>query len=242
MKTILAIIAAVWTASAQAEDMQKYLSDTVTMTQEGKHEEALKRHIWFHDHSLEHDQAMYGVRLSFALGYWKELGEVYPPAKAALIETRDRKAKAILDGENNLHLFHDVIALNRTLGDQDMSVSLFEQVDQKQPEAAKTYWDVAKDAVIGAKRYDLAQKYMGNPIQEFTKVKAMYDRNVGLYDDPRMGGEHFKTYNVNMLVEESLKLIEVALSLKDEESAKDIKAKASSLVEDQRLRDAKPKE
>ena len=42
---------------------------------------------------------MYGVRLSFALSYWEQLGEVYPPALTALKKTRDDKTALLLDGK-----------------------------------------------------------------------------------------------------------------------------------------------
>src|SRR4051812_29867743 len=54
-----------------------------TATHEGRFEEALSQFIWFHEHSLEEDRAYLGVRLSFALSYWMELAERYPPARAA---------------------------------------------------------------------------------------------------------------------------------------------------------------
>ncbi len=66
----------------------------------------------------------------------------------------------------------------------------------------------------------------------------MYDRNTSLYDDPRMGGDRFKSFNENNLVEESLKLIEVALTLGNKTAALDIQAKALAEVEDSRLRNA----
>lgn len=47
-------------------------------TREGNHETALRELIWFHDHSLEEDPALCGVRLSFALSYWMEVAQVYP--------------------------------------------------------------------------------------------------------------------------------------------------------------------
>ena len=47
--------------------MQKYLSDTQEMVRKGKYKEALERFVWFHEHALEHDPAMTGVRLSFAV-------------------------------------------------------------------------------------------------------------------------------------------------------------------------------
>lgn len=238
MKTLLLLFTLLTASQIKAEDVQKYLSDTGDLVRTGKHEEALKRHIWFHDHALEHEPAMYGVRLSFALSSWKELGEKYPPAMKALVEVRDRKMKSLLEGRESHELFHDVASINSVLGEPEKTVSLFEQIDEKQPKAAKGYWNVAKDAVIDSKRYDLAKKYIGNPAREFIQLKAMYDYNTSLYDDPRIGGNQFKVYNENNLVEESLRLIEVSRALGNRKDALDIQAKALAVVEDARLRNA----
>lgn len=96
--------------------------------------------------------------------------------------------------------------------ENEKTVQLFKQIDEDDPERAKQFWDIASDPVIEAKNYDLARKYIGNPVREFRKVKASYDRNTALYDDPRIGGESFVAYNENRLAEESLKLIELALA------------------------------
>ena len=240
MKTLLFLFTLLALPAIQAEDMQKYLSDTEELARAGKHEEALKRHIWFHDHALEHERAMYGVRLSFALSSWRELGETYPPAMKALVEVRDRKTKSLMEGKDSHELFHDVASINEVLGESEKTVSLFEQLDEKQPKAAKGYWNVAKNSVIDAKRFDLAGKYIGNPAREFIQVKAMYDHNTSLYDDPRIGGDRFKAYNENNLVEESLRLIEVANALGNKKVALEIQAKALAVVKDARLRDAIP--
>jgi hypothetical protein len=156
----------------------------------------------------------------------------------ALVEVRDRKKKSLLEGKESHELLHDVASINEALGEPEKTVSLFEQVDEKQPKAAKGYWNVAKDAVIAAKRYDLAHKYIGNPAEEFNQVKAMYDHNTSLYDDPRIGGDRFKAYNENNLVEESLRLIEVSNALGNRKAAVEIQAKALAVVDDARLRDA----
>jgi len=226
-----------------AEDMQKYLSDTQKLVGEKKYEEALERYIWFHDHALEYEPAgMYGVRLSFALMYWKNLGDVYPPALAAMKKTRDEKTDRLIKKKGNSSLFHDVASLNNTLKDDAKTVDLFRKLDKEQSDLAKKCWDMAKDAIINAKAYDLARKYIGNPVREFTKVKAMYDHNTTLYDDPKIGDDRFKAYNENNLVEESLKLIEVALAINDREAAEEIQTKALSVLDDYRLLNAIPKE
>ena len=129
--------------TAHAEDMRKYLNDTQTLVRDGKHEEALERFIWFHYHALEHQPSMYGVRLSFALSYWKQLGDVYPPALTALKITRDYKTDLFVQNKGNRNLFHDVMALNRTLGQDIKTVDLFRTLDIDQADLAKECWDVA---------------------------------------------------------------------------------------------------
>ncbi len=141
---------------------------------------------------------MYGVRLSFALSYWKELGEKYPPAMKALVETRDRKTKELISGKENYELFHDVVSFNETLGEPEKTISLFEKIEEK-PEVARNYWDLAKDTVIAAKRYDIVRRYIANPTDEFIRLKARYDQGVTLYEHPQVGGKQFKAYNKKVL-------------------------------------------
>lgn len=218
--------------------MQNFLSETQEMVREGRHREALERFIWFHDHALEHEPAMYGVRLSFALSSWEALGAVYPPAKTSLLEIRNRKEQMLMEGKGSFGLFHDVVAFNEVLGENEKTVTLFDWIGKQEPDSAKQYWSLAKNAVIRAKRYDLAREYFGNLTQEFVKIKAMHELNTTLYDDPQAGGDLFKAYNERHLVEESLQLIDVALALDDREVAKEIQAKALAVVDDYRLRDA----
>ena len=45
-----------------------------------RYEVALSKTLWFHENALALRPSLSGVRLSFALSYWLELGEVYPPA------------------------------------------------------------------------------------------------------------------------------------------------------------------
>lgn len=241
MKILFIVAFTVFMASAcriEAEDMQKYLRDTQEMVRQGKYEEALKRNIWFHDHALEHQPSMYGVRLSFALSYWKDLGEVYPPAKKALLEIRDRKIRQIENGKGNFALFHDVASINRTLKQDDKTIKLFEYLDKKNPELAKRCWNVAQKTVIIAKRFDLAKKYMPDLLQEFTRLKMRYESNLKFYDNPKIASPQFKAYNENSFAEAILRLMEVSVATGDEKITKEIQKKALAVVNDKRIRDA----
>ncbi len=241
MRLLLVILFVLMATYSWAEDMHKYLNDTEEMVQQGKYQEALDRFIWFHEHSLEHEPSMYGVRLSFALISWKSLFDVYPPARKAMEDIRDRKAQILESGKGDANLFNDVESLNDTLGEEKKTVTLFEMLDKEQTPLAKKCWHMAKEVIISEKRFDIVGKYIGNPVREFNQIKEMYEQNLKLYDDPRIGSEHFKAFNENHLVEQTIQLIEVAIALGDKKAAGEIQQKALAIVEDHRLVDAIPK-
>jgi hypothetical protein len=241
MKILIAAFFLLISLPVYAEDMQLYLSDTEDMARQGKNEEALERFLWFHDHALEHEPAMYGVRLSFALSSWKELADSYPPALIAMKKTRDDKTILLENRKGSTDLFHDVVSLNQTLGDDDKTIVLFRRLDQEQKGLAAQCWDMAKDAVIKAKAYDLARKYIGNPVHEFDQLKEKYEQVTGMCGGKNFG-ESFKAWNDNNLVEKTLGLIEMAVALEETKAAREIQKKALAIVDDHRLRDAIPAE
>ncbi len=240
MKTILAVSFVLFCATAYAEDMQKYLFDTNVLARRGEHAEALERHQWFHEHALEHDPAMVGVRLSFALSAWKKLSDDYPPARVALLETRDHTIKQVLETGGTFALFQDAAAFNRVVGRESQTVDLFEQVDKAHPDLAKRYWFAAKDAVFAAQRFDLAGKYFGDPVQAFSRVKEMYELNTSHYNDPKFGGAAFKQFNERNFVNEIDQLLSVAMATGKSEAAVEIQKKALAVLDDPRLRKALP--
>ena len=241
MKILLAALLLLISLPVYAEDMQQYLSDTEDLARQGKNEEALERFLWFHDHALEHEPAMYGVRLSFALSSWKQLADSYPPALTAMKKTRDDKTLLLENRKGNTDLFHDVVALNETLGNDDKTIILFRRLDQEQKGLAAQCWDTAKDAVIKAKAYDLAKKFIGNPVREFDRLKEMYDQITGMCGGKNFG-ESFKAWHENNLVEKTIGLIDMAIALDEAKAAREIQEKALVIVDDQRLRDAIPAE
>jgi hypothetical protein len=215
--------------------MQVYLKKTRELQNEGKYTEALERHIWFYNNALQYQKSMSGVRNSFALSDWKKLGEVYPPAKKALLEIRDTKTKEIAANGGSTELFQDVSAINRTLGRESETIQLFEGLMKTSPELAKRSWIIVKDATFAAKRYDIIQQYIGNPIREFTVIEEHYKRITASTARFTTGKESMKAYNENSFVEKTLQLIDFAIVNKDTKSAKEIKEKALAVVKDYRL-------
>jgi len=237
MKTLIIVVFTFLSISSYAQDMQKYLSETQEMVTQKKYQEALERYIWFQDHSLEHDMAMTGVRLSYALSSWKSLADIYPPAMTAFKGMRDNKTREILDSNAASQLFGDVAALNRVLGEDSKTIELFETLTKSHPNDAKRSWYWVKDALFNAKRYDIIRNYIGNPLNEFALLKSQYDMMNTFTKDDKKQQDALKSFNDNNLVEKSLQLIQFSIAVNDLKSAKEIRKKAMKIVKDNRLRD-----
>ena len=241
MKTTLIAAALILSASLPVyaeQDMRQYSRKTRTLIKEGKHKEALERCLWFHNHALEHDPNMSGVRLSFALSDWKRLGKAYPPALAAMEKIRDDKENRIAEGKGDPQLLQDVVALNMELGTETRTVDLFRVLEQKHPNKAREAWSTVKQSVFKTKAHDVSKKYVEDPFREWQEVKQAFDTQNAMLGS-RKG---FKTFNENRFVTETLLLIEMALALDKMQAAREIQAKALEIIDDQRLKEAVPAE
>lgn len=164
---------------ALAEDSAREALDAARrFAKEGKFEEALERHLWFHHHALEHRPSYYGVRLSFALADWMELGRRYPKALEALRQVRDEKTARLAGGEQDRALFHDVESINDHLKEPRATVDLFRKVEAAQPEFAVVVADLAAKSFVDAEEYALARKYLGDPADAFSRAEKQLARGL----------------------------------------------------------------
>jgi hypothetical protein len=129
----------------------------------GNHDEALREYIWFHNHALEEDPALSGVRLSFALAYWTDLGESYPPALRALEEIRNQKAAALLRGSESRDAFRDVVAINEALETSSLTYELFVKLVESMPGFARQCAPVALPAIVDANDFRLSKQVSPAP-------------------------------------------------------------------------------
>lgn len=154
-----ALPAAAWTPPADP-DPDKILRDAVDDRIAGRYEDALAKQVWFHHEALRYRRSLSGVRLSFALAYWADLAELYAPAKAALLKTRDEAAQAVREGRAAEDNFEDLVAIDRELDDPLATVSVFLEVEKRDPRLAKQLAGRAVDPLIDAKYYDVAARYV----------------------------------------------------------------------------------
>ncbi len=130
---------------------------------EGQYEEALREFQWFHDHALDEDPSLYGVRLSYALYAWVELGAEYLPALAALEAVRERDAALLLAGKGKRRLFHDVVAIDEELGKAEDTHALCVALERADPALLLACADIALPAIVAAGDYALAERLLPQP-------------------------------------------------------------------------------
>lgn len=132
-------------------------------TEQGRHAEALEGFLWFHHHALAERPSLSGVRLSFALASWLDLAHDYPPAMAAFQQLRDDNTARIRAGALDWDLFHEVVAFNEALGEEDLTHRLFCDIAAQNPEFAARCARVATPAMVKARDFARARSYIADP-------------------------------------------------------------------------------
>jgi serine/threonine protein kinase len=162
-------------AAGSTPDLQRILGEAKEFMSKGAYEEALQRHIWYHNHALEIDRGQTGVRLSFALSDWMELGRRYPKAKQALIEIRDSKTREIAEGRGYSEMVQEVQAINHELQDEDATYTLFKIVREKDPKLAGQCYFYLEALLVSKGEYQWCLSQMGDPQRRFDLIRQGFD-------------------------------------------------------------------
>lgn len=169
------------------------------LASKGRNAEALAEFLWCLDHGVENRPAFAGVRLSFLLGAIAELGQVYPPARAALDERRAAAETAVLAGTAT----HDQVAvfasISREVGDTGRLLAAYDALRAKGAPAAPAramLFEIALDALLEAHRYaDIAEgggdlvARIDREIQQYETVRSRLESKT----DPEMA-ESYKQF------------------------------------------------
>lgn len=211
-------------------NLRHYLSETDQLVSTGEFAQALERYQWFHHHALEHQRSMYGVRLSYALEGWYRLAEQYPPALAALQKTRDQKRTKVQPGLEHFELFHDVTGINQVLGEEQDSISLFEQLEKAEPGEHQVHWHVLLNPFLQYKRADLLGLYqeslssqMELIIRSFRLICEMENPSSPSENAPREAGEDY-------FRRQASELIQVAQFLRETELETSLRTQAYNVL------------
>lgn len=160
-----------------------FLTQNVT---EADKADATAQLVWFYENALAIDPALSGVRQSFALSSWKQLGDSYPPALEQLIATRDLRVERVHQNASNRNAFFDAASINRYLKDDENTVQLFLWVDQSDSASAGRVYDMAQPALVRTHRYSTCMKYLdpdkalASAARMFAETKNIPEPDVGL--------------------------------------------------------------
>ncbi len=202
----------------------------------GRYEEALQEYVWFHHHALEHNPALYGVRLSFALSDWLELAESYPEARRVLEEIRDEKSTTLARGDGSRELFHDVASINEYLGAELETYKLFRLLGARSPEFAKQCADLALEAIVSARDFELARDNSPSPENALLRFSADLNEDVARFKSgPPVKAPRLDAYT-HIYCDRVGTLIQIINGLGDLETARCTREWAVALVEDKAIR------
>ena len=178
----------VWTPP-ENPDPQEILDQASDDARNGLHATALAKHLWYHENSLKYSPAQKGVRLSFALMYWKKLGEDYPPALEALEIVRVETGLRIYETDIPQKDFHDYAEINRVLGKDDETVKAFQKLQLRSPEAADLVFVFAKKALLKGKHFELLLHHM-NPEKELERQMRWFRISEEMTNERKDDGHH----------------------------------------------------
>lgn len=112
-------------AQATPADMGARMQLARELTRAGRYDEALVEHVWLWEHMLEHEPAMYGVRMSFFAHDLERLISLHGPARAAIEALRDRAAPSA-SSPVEVESFRDWKCLNGVLGERSRSLAWYD--------------------------------------------------------------------------------------------------------------------
>ena len=179
----------------QTDQLETWRDRAARAAAEGLPDEALELHRRYFTASRD-VPALYGVRLSFALTEWGELAASYPPAREALVATRqeavdrltgpvEQPATQRLDTPGDA--FAEVAALSDVLGEPGFAVDLFARLDEQAPDTAADCAIAAHRLLMRAGRYDLARRHLTDPLGKVGRLADVLQmrlaRNPGLLSE-----------------------------------------------------------
>lgn len=203
-------------------------------TARGNYEVALAKQLWYHDNAVKLQPSQSGVRRSFALSYWLELGEVYPPALEKMRQIRDETENRIRD-ENHVRVnfedFHDFVALNRTLRQEERTAKIFKWLDEADEQDAKRMFNVAEPALIKQKAYELCGKYI-DPDHDVSRIGDSYAQGLKM---AKRFGKKYQEFVKKKLLNDAAILVAILAKNNRHAEAKNVAENVRKFVSDAKL-------
>jgi len=208
------------------------LREAIDLKDRGAFAEALEKHLWFHHEAILASRAFYGVRLSYALRAWMDLGNVYPPARAALEAVRDEAATALRNGGTDRLLFEEVASISDLLNEPTPTRDLFAEIAARDRELARRCFESALPSLLKTKEFKLARSFIFLP--ESTLERYLSQLNGNLQQPPQTSRE--KDAYIAIYAEDVKNLLEVLIGTGELDEARHIHTTALERISDPAIR------
>ena len=212
----------------------KVLREARQLVKSEQYAAALEKYIWFHDHALDFDRALAGVRLSYAILEWVDLGNVYPPAREALERVRDTKTESLTQGTYDVRLFHDVASINRAFGEVERTRDLFKIIADADRSVAEKCFRIALESLVDTKEFALARSFIPDPQKQIEQFAMPF--KFGHQSTPSISPEAQEAF-VTIYVKNVSRILQVFLGVGEEDFANHLRYYALECVADAQLRD-----
>jgi hypothetical protein len=190
--------------------------------------------------------------LSFGIMNWQELGRRYPKAKQALAEIRDRDLHEFSEGRGYSQLFSEVQSLDRSLNDDDATVTLFKSLVPKDKQLSGQCFAYVEGSLMQKGDYQLCLDFIGDPQGSFESARRMLEMQresqqrmaetagqipaahyAGRFRSPDMG-----QLATNNFVGQVCVLVEILVATGHKADAEKIRDEALTVLDDARLKSA----
>ncbi|WLI90115.1 hypothetical protein Q4S45_03045 [Massilia sp. R2A-15] len=112
---------------------------------------------------------------------WELLAPAHPAAREALTRMRDRQVRKLLDGDQIYSAdqrwprsrFEAVAGMNDILKDSRSTYEVFRQFEALMPDLARRHAYRALPAIVEARDFALAERYLSNPLDDLDFVNEL---------------------------------------------------------------------
>jgi hypothetical protein len=129
----------------------------------GRYEDALAKHLWYHENAEKFDAGQTGVRRSFALSSWYDLAADYAPALTKFEEIREAARKGVLESKHPKHVwndFADYASMTKKIGEEKQIAELFLELRIKNEKHAKKVYRLAERSLVDAGRFEVCGEFL----------------------------------------------------------------------------------
>lgn len=211
-----------------SEDVWKALTDAQEYAQSGRFEEALERHVWYHENVLKFEPGHAGVRLSFGLSSWVSLGEVYPPALEALRNEQAKSHELFKQDPKNLSNYHDLYSIIFALNDMAAAKDLWSEANAIGIEDFLFESDL--EQILQTGDPDWLRDIIGDPKE---KLKRHFYQGQSIYysmKSTKMSDNHAE-YSLRSSAKKIAQLIQAVALIDGDEKAKELQKEAIALMD-----------